>query len=171
MSYPSEYEKAVTNLKALRKSIESTFIAGRIKALLDASKETLNKYKAIIWSKSVTPTTFDNINRKNLLFWDTSMAKPEGGIAQISAKYTGATSEYPVAIEPAVKKRTLPQVDYFRYPLESISDPDFLENASEEVSRRIELTEKAVKRMRDELTKVDQEMAKLEQEFRKIQQG
>ncbi|MBD3397867.1 prefoldin subunit alpha [Candidatus Micrarchaeota archaeon] len=46
-----------------------------------------------------------------------------------------------------------------------------IKDASEEVSKRIELTEKAVKRMRDELSKVDKEMAKLEQEFRKIQQG
>ena len=46
-----------------------------------------------------------------------------------------------------------------------------IKGASAEVSKRIELTEKAVKRMRDELGKVDNEMAKLESEFRKLQQG
>lgn len=46
-----------------------------------------------------------------------------------------------------------------------------IKGASTEVSKRIELTEKAVKRMKDELEKVDKEMIKLETEFRKIQQG
>ena len=46
-----------------------------------------------------------------------------------------------------------------------------IKGASAEVSKRIELTEKAVKRMRDELGKVDNEMVKLESAFRKLQQG
>ncbi|MCP4647669.1 MAG: prefoldin subunit alpha [bacterium] len=46
-----------------------------------------------------------------------------------------------------------------------------IKEASAEVSKRIELTEKAVKRMKDELGKVDNEMARLESEFRKLQQG
>ena len=46
-----------------------------------------------------------------------------------------------------------------------------IKGASAEVSKRIELTEKAVKRMKSELGKVDAEMAKLESEFKKLQQG
>ena len=46
-----------------------------------------------------------------------------------------------------------------------------LKEAADEVSKRIELTEKAVRKMRDELGKIDKEMATLEGEFRKLQGG
>ncbi|MBN2122406.1 prefoldin subunit alpha [Candidatus Micrarchaeota archaeon] len=44
-----------------------------------------------------------------------------------------------------------------------------LEEARGEIGKRVELTEKAVKRMREELGKIDKEMAKLEGEFRKLE--
>ena len=46
-----------------------------------------------------------------------------------------------------------------------------LKDASSEIDKRIKLTENAVKKMRDELVRVDKEMVKLEGEYRKLQQG
>lgn len=46
-----------------------------------------------------------------------------------------------------------------------------IKEATEEVDKRIKLTENAIKKMRDELGKLDREMLKLEGEFRKMQQG
>jgi len=46
-----------------------------------------------------------------------------------------------------------------------------IKEATEEVNKRIKLTENAIKKMRDELGKLDKEMLKLEGEFRKMQQG
>ncbi len=46
-----------------------------------------------------------------------------------------------------------------------------VKDASSEIDKRVKLTEKAVKKMRDELGKIDKEMIKLEGEFRKLQQG
>jgi prefoldin alpha subunit len=43
------------------------------------------------------------------------------------------------------------------------------EDARAEIKKRIELTEKAVNRMREELGKIDKEMAKLEGEFKKLE--
>lgn len=44
-----------------------------------------------------------------------------------------------------------------------------LKDATAEVTKRMNLTERAVKKMREELTKIEKEMQKLEAEFRKLQ--
>lgn len=41
-------------------------------------------------------------------------------------------------------------------------------DADTEISKRIELTENALKKMRDELGKIDEQMAKLEKEYRAL---
>ena len=46
-----------------------------------------------------------------------------------------------------------------------------VKDASAEIGKRVKLTENAIKKMRDELGKIDKEMVKLEGEFRKLQQG
>ncbi len=42
------------------------------------------------------------------------------------------------------------------------------EDADKEISKRVELTENALKKMRDELGKIDEQMAQLEKEYRKL---
>jgi prefoldin alpha subunit len=44
-----------------------------------------------------------------------------------------------------------------------------MDEAKEEIKKRIGLTENAVKRIREELGKIDKELAKLEGEFRKLE--
>ncbi len=46
-----------------------------------------------------------------------------------------------------------------------------IKEASGEIGKRVKLTENAIKKMRDELGKIDKEMFTLEGEFRKLQQG
>ena len=115
MSYPSEYENAINNLKELRKSIERTFISGRIKALLEASKSTLQKYLQLLNQKTVTGSLTGNINRYMMIINGNPLYTPEGLIMQAKLKYTGEIKGYPQVKtgEPNVDIRDLPSVDVF----------------------------------------------------------
>ena len=115
MSYPSEYENAINNLKALRKNIESVFIGGRIKALLEASKETLQKYYDILSGKSITASLEGNINRYMMILNGNPLYLPRGLIAQAKLKYTGDVAGYPKTKtgELKVDIRDLPVVNPF----------------------------------------------------------
>jgi len=115
VSYPTEYMNAVNNLKALRKSIESTFIAGRVKALLEASKETLAKYRELLNGVSLRTRLIGNINRYNLAIYGNPVYAPQGQVAQVRTKYTGATQLYPLEDfgKPNVDPRHLPRVGVY----------------------------------------------------------
>jgi len=115
VSYPTEYENAINGLKTLRKNIERTFLSGRIKALLEASRETLRKYSEIISGKTIFPRLVGNINRYNLALTGNPTYFPADVIAQAKLKYTGDTAPFPNGrdVEPQVDRRLLPNIGIF----------------------------------------------------------
>ena len=131
MAYPSEYETAVSGLKTLRKNVERIFIEGRVKALLNASVETLHQYQSILVEKIPSSNLVGNVNRFNLVFTGLGVPLWHSGIAQVEAKYTGGKATYPIYVPPKVSQRDLPQVDVFVYT--PSTDVELLEKGSGEI--------------------------------------
>ena len=131
MSYPSEYENAVSGLKTLRKNVERTFIEGRVKALLDASVETLHRYREILAMSTPTAQLIGNINRYNLILSNGGVTPDFDNIAEVKAKYIGGKASYPMYVPHKVSARELPQVDVFVYT--PPTDVELLEKGSGEI--------------------------------------
>jgi len=131
MSYPSEYEYAVHGLKTLRQSIERTFVEGRVKALLNASVETLHRYREILGLSSLNAHLIGNVNRYNLVFSDGGVTPDFDNIAEVKARYTGGEATYPIYLPHMVSARKLPQVDVFIYT--PPTDVEMLERGSSEI--------------------------------------
>jgi len=129
MSLPDEYYTALNGLKNFRKKIFDMIVSGRIKAVLDANHETLEKYRSIIEGFSVTPYMFDVIRRKALALRFGTTDIGAGKISVLKSRYVAGKADYPIQSPPVVPIRSLPQVDYFVYtPPTNI---DFIEKSSE----------------------------------------
>ena len=131
MSYPSEYEKAVNELKTLRKNIERTFVEGRVKALLDASVKGLHQYAVLLRIMMPRARLIGNINRYNIIFGGLGVPSDFDNISQVKAKYTGGKASYPIYLPHNVSARELPQVDVFLY--KPPSDVELLDKGSSEI--------------------------------------
>ena len=129
MSLPDEYYVALNGLKSFRRKIFDVIVSGRIKAVLDANHETLEKYKSIIEGFNVTPYMFDVIRRKALALRFDDLHIGTGKVSVLKSKYVAGKARYPIQPVPNVPYRDLPQVDYFIYT--PSTDIELIEKSSE----------------------------------------
>jgi len=128
---PTEYKEAYDGLIRFREKIFRELVSGRVKALLDANHETLQKYGELIDRLTVVPYVFGNIRQKALALQLNSRSLGKGVIAQAKSVYVLDKAEYPIGFPPKVSARKLPQVDVFIY--QPPTDVTFVEKSTEEV--------------------------------------
>lgn len=128
---PEEYTTALANLKTFRTKILQDLVGARVVAGLDASHESMLKYKNLVASLSVTPYVFARVRESALALRLKGLDVGAGEINKIVATYTGGLAEYPMKPPYEVTQRNLPQVDIFRY-----TPPDLTE-ISEKTSEEI----------------------------------
>lgn len=128
---PPEYTEVINKIKSFRSKIFDTIVSGRVKAVLDANHETLNKYKSIVEGLSIMPYMIDVLTRKALAFrfGDTDIGS--GKIAQSKVRYNAGLALYPIFSPPKVPLRSLPQVDVFVYT--PPSDLELVEKGNEKL--------------------------------------
>ncbi|RLC82433.1 MAG: hypothetical protein DRJ03_19085 [Chloroflexi bacterium] len=114
---PTEYTDAINSLKAFRQKILTDLVGGRLKAKLDASHYSMEKYNEILDRLTITPYLFSNVRRKALALKLGTYNVGEGQIAQARNVYALGKVEYPMQLTPEVSPRLLPQVDIYQYDL------------------------------------------------------
>jgi len=128
---PSEYDTAYNGLVSFRKRLFEELVSGRVKAQLDASHDTLNKYGDIIDSLSITPYMFSMIRQKALALTLDENDVDVGEVAQAKTNFVLSKSLYPISLPHNVAQRSLPQVDVFQYtPPTAV---ELFEKGSEEI--------------------------------------
>jgi len=129
MSLPPEYTTAKTNLLAFRTKILNDLVGARIVAGLDASHDSMQKYKGKIDSLGIVPYMFGRVREYAMALRFKNMDVDVGGIRRIGASWVGSTSDYPLNEPYNVPQRKLPPVDVFEYT--AIADVDLLNKMNE----------------------------------------
>lgn len=112
---PVEYTDARNSLVKFRQKVFNEQVSGRIKALLDANHETLEKYSSVINSLSVVPYMFSNVKQKALALKLSGKDVGEGEVRQAKLSYAIGKGSYPITSPFNVAQRLLPEVDVFKY--------------------------------------------------------
>lgn len=128
---PAQYTEARANLLTLRQKIFQELIAGRVKAQLNASHETLIKYGKLVDSLSIVPYMMSNIKQKALALRLNSVDVGEGEIAQAKTDFVIEKGSYPLSMPYNVSQRELPKVDVFLYS--PPTEMELVETTSEKV--------------------------------------
>lgn len=115
MTEPVEYTDARNSLVEFRKKIFGEQVSGRIKALLDANHETLEKYSDVINGLSVVPYMFGVVKQKALALRLSAKDVGEGEVRQAKLSYNIGKGSYPITAPFNVAQRVLPEVDQFVY--------------------------------------------------------
>jgi len=129
MPLPPEYTTAKTNLLAFRTKILNDLVGARIVAGLDASHDSMQKYKGKIDSLGVIPYMFGRVREYAVALRFKNMDVDVGGIRRIGASWVGSTTDYPLNEPYNVPQRKLPPVDVFEYT--AIADVDLLNKMNE----------------------------------------
>lgn len=115
MGEPQEYTDAKNNLVLFRKKIFEEQISGRVKALLDANHDTLEKFGGVVDGLSVIPYMFGNVKQKAIALRLSGNDVGEGVVAQSKTTFAIGKGTYPTNPPYNVAQRELPEVDYFVY--------------------------------------------------------
>lgn len=129
MPVPPEYTEAITNLKAFRTKILNDLVGARIIAGLNASHDSMQKYKDKIDGLSITPYLFGRIREYALALKFKGMDLDIGEIRRIGASWTGNVTDYPLNPPYNIPQRPLMPVDVFAYT--PVTDIDLLDKMSQ----------------------------------------
>jgi hypothetical protein len=131
MTEPVEYADARKSLVAFREKVFTEIVSGRVKALLDANHETLEKYSSVIDGLSVVPYMFGVVKQKALALRLSAKDVGEGEIKQAKLSYVIGKGSYPLDSPFNVATRLLPEVDVFKYTLPT--DLGLIEKSNEQM--------------------------------------
>jgi len=115
MPYPPEYTDAYNNLIAFRNKILTDMVGARVKALLDAGHDCMDKYKGKLEALGVEVTLFNDLMRRATVFKLHGMDLGEGKGRYVKGEFLEPQAKYPLFPPYLVTQRNLPQVDIFSY--------------------------------------------------------
>ena len=124
------YHECREKLMEFRRQLLAEMVAGRLKALIEAGRDTLRKYGELLDRTAVSAYLMGRLDDKMAVLTVDGVDLGPGWLARPKVQWTGPTSVYPLegmGGEAAVPGRQLPQVDIFRYT--PIADIELFEEA------------------------------------------
>jgi len=115
MPYPPEYIDAYDKLIAFRNKILTDLVGARVKALLDAGHDGMDKYKGKLEALGVEVTLFNDLRRRATVFKLHGLSLGEGEGRYVETEYLAPQTKYPLYPPYLVTQRNLPEVDVFSY--------------------------------------------------------
>jgi len=109
------YNEAKQVLTDFRKTLINDMVGERVKALLDARHDAMNKYKSLIESLEVKFGLLYALHRYALYIKFKGKDLGGGFHAEVKSSYVGDTSAYPLEPPYNVSQRPLPSVPIFKF--------------------------------------------------------
>jgi len=131
MPLPPEYTEAVNGLKAFRSKVLTDLVGSRVVAGLDASHDSMVKYKGVVEGLTIVPYLFSRVRESALALKFKGLDVGTGEMTKVVADFVGDSALYPLKPPYKVSQRSLPEVDIFSYT--PPSDVSLAEKSAEEI--------------------------------------